>query len=134
MTKLFYTLFISLFIHHFLSFTAHCIYLVNTSTPFSNIRSTLDLTLAFAPNAILKPHLHALKKSARHAKFRLPVPRLPPGGSLGTPKNFEHWFHITCGTDTFTCRKLGVPYLKIVSTVPKIWRAVPIFLARVNEV
>ena len=32
---------------------------------------------------------------------RLPVPRLPPGGSLGTPK--------------------------ILSTVPKIWRAVPIF-------
>ena len=125
MTKLSYTLFISLFIHHFLSFTAHCIYLVNTSTPFSNIRSTLDLTLAFAPNAILKPHLHALKKSARHAKFRLPVPRLPPN---------QHWCHITCGTDTFTCRKLGVPYLKIVSTVPKIWRAVPIFLARVNQV
>ena len=38
-----------------------------------------------------KPHLHALKKSARHAKFfgtvpRLPVQRLPPGGSFGTPK------------------------------------------------
>ena len=61
----------------------------------------------------LKPHLHALKKSARHAKFLAPcqqigpkcnvapvlkilgVPRLPPGGSL--------------------------------STVPKIWYAVPIF-------
>ena len=39
----------------------------------------------------LKPHLHALKRSALHAKFlapvpRLPVPRLAPGGSLGTPK------------------------------------------------
>ena len=30
--------------------------------------------------------------------------------------------------------KLEVPCLKIVSTVPKIWRAVPIFLARVNGV
>ena len=37
----------------------------------------------------------------------LGVPRLPPGGSLGTGKR---------------------------STVPKIWRAVPIFLARVNGV
>ena len=37
----------------------------------------------------------------------LGVPRLPPGGSLGTGKR---------------------------GTVPKIWRAVPIFLARVNEV
>ena len=34
----------------------------------------------------------------------------------------------------FTRRKLGVLCLKIVSTVPKIWRAVPIFLARVNGV
>ena len=34
----------------------------------------------------------------------------------------------------FTRRKLGVPCLKILSTVPKIWRAVPIFLARVNGV
>ena len=38
----------------------------------------------------------------------------------------------TFGTDTLTGRKLGVPCLKIVSTVPKIWRAVPIFLARVR--
>ena len=37
----------------------------------------------------------------------LGVPRLPPGGSLGMGK----W-----------------------GTVPKIWRAVPIFLARVNGV
>ena len=37
----------------------------------------------------------------------LGVPRLPPGGSLGTGKR---------------------------GTVPKIWRAVPIFLARVNGV
>ena len=86
----------------------------------------------------LKPHLHALKKSARHAKFRhraddfkarhsqfstckrigpkcnvapvlkiLGVPRLPPGGSFGTGKR---------------------------GTVPKIWRAVLIFLACVNGV
>ena len=73
---------------------------------------------------LFKPHLQALKKSARHSQFStskrigpkcnvapvlkiLGVPRLPPGGSLGT-------------------RKRG--------TVPKIWRAVPIFLARVNGV
>ena len=37
----------------------------------------------------------------------LGVPRLPPGGSLGTGKR---------------------------GTVPKIWRAVPIFLARVNGI
>ena len=88
----------------------------------------------------LKPHLHARKKSARHAtpnyghraddfKARhsqfstckrigpkcnvapvlkiLGVPRLPPGGSLGTGKR---------------------------GTVPKIWLAVPIFLVRVNGV
>ena len=30
--------------------------------------------------------------------------------------------------------KLGVPCVKIFSTVPKIWRAMPIFLARVNGV
>ena len=87
-----------------------------------------------------KPHLHALKKSARHGtpnfwhcaedfKARhsqfstckcigptcnvapvlkiLGVTRLPPGGSLGTGKG---------------------------GTVPKIWRTVPIFLARVNGV
>ena len=68
---------------------------------------------------------------------RLPVPRLPPGGSLSTPKILStHWCHITFGTDTFTHhdRKLGVPCRKIVSTVPKIWRAVPIFLAGVNGV
>ena len=34
----------------------------------------------------------------------------------------------------FTRQKLRVPCLKIVSTVPKIWRAVPMFLARVNGV
>ena len=30
--------------------------------------------------------------------------------------------------------KIGIACLKIVSTVPKIWRAVPVFLARVNGV
>ena len=86
----------------------------------------------------LKPPLHALKNrhgkpnfwhradvfKARHSQFStckrigpkcnmapvlkiLGVPRLPPGGSLGTGKR---------------------------GTVPKIWRAVPIFLARVNGV
>ena len=87
---------------------------------------------------ILKPHLHALKKIGtarqifgtvltilRHGTPTstckrigpkcnmapvlkiLRVPRLPPGGSLGTGKR---------------------------GTVPKIWRAVPIFLAQVNGV
>ena len=62
---------------------------------------------------------------------RLPVLRLPPAAPL---EIFEPWCHITFGTDRFTRRKLGVPCLKIVSTMPKIWRAVPIFLARVNGV
>ena len=50
----------------------------------------------------------------------LPMARLPPGGSLDTPK-------IKFGTDKFTRRKMGVPCLKIISTMPKIWRAVTIF-------
>ena len=38
-----------------------------------------------------KPHLHVLKTSARHDNIfgnmpRLPALRLPPRGSLGTPK------------------------------------------------
>ena len=51
---------------------------------------------------------------------------------------FRAW--ATCGATLhlgpirFTRRKLGVPCLKIVRTVQKIWRAVPIFLARVNGV
>ena len=88
---------------------------------------------------LLKPHLYALKKSARHAKFLAPClvypPRLPPGGSLGTSKILStDQCHITFVTDTFTRRKLGVPCLKMVSMVPKIWRAVPTFLGRVNGV
>ena len=56
----------------------------------------------------------------------LPVPRLPPEGSLGTPK-------ILATGATLRLRpirlhsKLRVPCLKIVSTVPKSWRAVPLF-------
>ena len=61
---------------------------------------------------------------------RLPVLRLPPGGSLGTTKILSTGATLHVGP----VEKLGVPCLKIVSTVPKIWRAVPIFLARVNGV
>ena len=99
-----------------------------------------DGTLYTLLGPTLKPHLHALKKSARHAKFLyraddfkaqhsqfstckrigpecslapvlkiLGVPRLPPGGSLVTG-NYKR------------------------GTVPKIWRAVPIFLAPLNGV
>ena len=46
----------------------------------------------------------------------LGVPRLPPGGSLGGSP---------LGGSLGTGKR---------STVPKIWRAVPIFLARVNGV
>ena len=65
---------------------------------------------------------------------RLPVPRLPPGGSLGTPKILGTGATLHLGATRLHVRKLGVPCLKIVSTVPKVWRAVPIFLARVNVV
>ena len=59
---------------------------------------------------------------------RLPVPRLPPGGSLGTPKIFNtgatlHLGPIRLHVENWECRALQ-----------KIWCAVPIFLARVNEV
>ena len=69
----------------------------------------------------------ALKKSARHAKSgtvpRLPVPRLPPGGSLGTPKilstgatlhlgpirlHVENW-ECRALKSSARCQKLGVP-------------------------
>ena len=88
--------------------------------------------------ARLKPHLHALKRSVLHAKFLAPCLVYSYRDYLwevvSAPLNFEHWCHITCGTDTFTPRKLGVLCLKIVSMVPKIWRAVPIFLGHVNGV
>ena len=83
----------------------------------------------------LNPILHALKNRHGTPNFwhRASFTHVETT-SCGSPKNFEHWCHITFGTDTFTHRKLGVPCLKIVSTVPKIWRAVPTFLARVNGV
>ena len=65
---------------------------------------------------LLKPHLHALKKSARHVKIfgtvpRLPVPRLPPGGSLGTPKSLStgatlHLGPIRLHVENWECRAL----------------------------
>ena len=72
---------------------------------------------------------------------RLPVPRLPPGGSLGTPKILSTGATLHVGPalvphymwDRYVYT-LGVPCLKIVSKVQKIWRALPIFLARVNGV
>ena len=64
----------------------------------------------------------------------LPVPRQPPGGSLGTPKFLStvatlHLRPIHLHVENWECC-----VLKIISTVPKIWRAVPIFLVCVNWV
>ena len=56
----------------------------------------------------------------------VPVPRLPPGGSLGTPKILSAGATLHLGPISL--------HVEIVSTVPKIWRAVPIFLAHVNWV
>ena len=55
---------------------------------------------------------------------RLPVPRLPPGGSLGTPKILSTGatLHVGPIRDTNT------------TDTSKIGSAVPIFLARVNGV
>ena len=76
----------------------------------------------------LKPHLHVLKNSARHAKFLapclvLPVPRLPPRSSLGTPKILSTGATLHLGPIRLHGKKFGVPC-----------RAVPIFLALVNGV
>ena len=64
----------------------------------------------------LKPHLHTLKKiSAARQIFgtvpRLPVPRLPPGGSLGTPKILStgatlHLGPIRLHVENWECRAL----------------------------
>ena len=55
----------------------------------------------------LKPHLNALKKSARQifgiVLTILGVPRLPPGGSLGTP-NLE-LLNLACRADLFSACK-----------------------------
>ena len=87
-----------------------------------------------------KPHLHALKKIGTARQIfgtvpRLPVPRLPPGGSLGTPKILStgatlHVGPIRLHVENWECRALK----SSARTVLKIWRAVPIFLARVNGV
>ena len=83
------------------------------------------------------PFTHAKKIGTARRIFgtvpRLPVPRLPLGGSLSSPKILSTGTTLFW-TNTFTRRKMGVPGLKIVSMEPKIWRAVPIFLAHVNEV
>ena len=87
-----------------------------------------------------KPHLHALKKIGTARQIfgtvpRLPVPRLPPGGSLGTPKILStgatlHVGPIRLHVENWECRALK----SSARTVLKIWRAVPIFLTRVNGV
>ena len=79
----------------------------------------------------LKPHLHMLKNSAQHAKFLapclvLPVPRLPPRSSLGTPKilrtgatlhlgpirlHGKNWRAVPCRADFFSACKWGFVYL-----------------------
>ena len=46
---------------------------------------------------------------------RLPVPRLPLGGSLGNPKILGTGATLHLGPTRLTRRKLGVPCLKIVS-------------------
>ena len=75
-----------------------------------------------------KPHLHVLKKSARHDNIfgtvpRLPLLRLPPRGSLGTPKiwstgatfhvrpirlHVENW-ECHALKSSARCQKFGVP-------------------------
>ena len=100
------------------------------------------LVRAFFSLRTLSPFTRAKKIGTARQIFgivpRLPVPRLPPGGSPGTPKilstGTNYIWDRPGGANTFTRQKLGVPCLKIVNTEPKIWRAVPIFLARVNEV
>ena len=63
---------------------------------------------------------------------RLRVPRLPPGGSLGTPKILSTGAKLHLGPIRLHVEKWECLALK--SSVPKIWRAVAIFLARVNGV
>ena len=56
----------------------------------------------------LKPHLHALKNRHGTPNFgtvpRLPVPRLPPGGSLGTPKIFSSGATLNLGRYVYTAK------------------------------
>ena len=59
------------------------------------------------------------------------VPRLPVPRGLGTTKILSTGATLHFGPIRLNVENLGVPCLKIVSTVPKIWRAV-IFFARVN--
>ena len=78
-------------------------------TARKTVNTAFRLTESKKKSCILKPYLHALKKSAR--QFRRVNVSVP---------NFRG-AETTSGTG-----KRG--------TVPKIWRAVPIFFARVNEV
>jgi len=64
----------------------------------------------------------------------LPMPRQPPGGSLGTPIFFSTVATLHLGPIRLHVKNWEYHALKIISTVPKIWRAVPIFLACVNWV
>ena len=64
----------------------------------------------------LKPHLHALKQIGMARQIfgtvaRLPVPRLPPGGGLGTPKILStgatlHLGPIRLHVEDWECRAL----------------------------
>ena len=98
-----------------------------------------QLLLLARPRANRKHRLlWRVHATSRSCKTQTPFTRAKKIGTarqiFGTVPRLLVPCHITCGTDTFTRRKLGVLCLKIVSTVPKIWRAVPIFLGQVNGV
>ena len=65
---------------------------------------------------------------------RLPVPRLPPEGSLGTPKILSTGATLHLGPIRLHVEKWECRALKSSARCQTIWRAVPIFLARVNGV
>ena len=55
------------------------------------------------------------------------MPRLLPGDSLGTPEILSTGATLHLGPIHLHVEKQGVLFLQIVSTVPKIWRAMSIF-------
>ena len=60
---------------------------------------------------------------------RLPVSRLPPGGILGSPKILSTGSTLLLGPI-----RLHVENWESRALKPKVWRAMPIFLARVNGI